>query len=159
MIVSASLLKWAMRFYPPLFFQRIWVQRFKTDFTAVSVKINHSILNTNYNRSIFGGSIFSAADPFYPILFYQLMRRKGLNVLVWSRSADIHFLKKSSADLYFNLNLPPHEIDIAEKALVETGRYRNTYPIKMSNKNGEVCVDVNCEVYIKNLNYRKSQDE
>ena len=153
MIVSAGLLKWVMRLYPPLFFQRVWVQHFKSDFTAVSVKINHSILNTNYNKSIFGGTIFSAADPFYPILFFQLLRRKGFNIIVWSRSADIHFLKKSSADLYFNLNLPPQEIDIAEKALIETGRFLATYPIKMSKDNGEVCVEINCEVYIKNLNY------
>lgn len=159
MVVSARMLKWAMRLYPPLFFQRIWVQQFHVDFTGVQVKINRSLLNANYNRSIFGGTIFSAADAFYPVLFYQLLRRKGFNVIVWSRSAEIHFLKKSSSDLYFNLNLPPEEIQNIEQSLSFTGRYRNTYPIKMMGKNDEVCVTVDCEVYIKDLNFIKDPDE
>ena len=77
MKVSEKTLKWVMRFYPPFFFQRIWVQRFHPGFTGVDVKISKSLLNRNYNASIFGGTIFAAADPFYALLFDQLFRRRG----------------------------------------------------------------------------------
>jgi acyl-coenzyme A thioesterase PaaI-like protein len=69
MVVSEKTLKWIMRFYPPLLLQRIWVIGFDKGFKGVSVKISKSLLNRNYNGSIFGGTIFAAADPFYPVLF------------------------------------------------------------------------------------------
>ncbi len=69
MVVSENVLKWALRFYPPLLFQRIWVIRFEKDFKGVSVKINKSLINNNYNNSIFGGTIFAAADPIFTPYF------------------------------------------------------------------------------------------
>src|SRR4051812_27308465 len=101
MLVSAGLLKWILRFYPPLFFQRIWVVNIERDFTGLQIKISKSILNRNYNRSIFGGTIFSAADVCYPVLFHQLLSHKGYKVAVWSRSAQINFLKKSTGKIEF----------------------------------------------------------
>ena len=74
-------------------FQRIWVVNFSKGFTGVKVKINNSWLNRNYNRSIFGGTLFAAADPFYPVLFHQLFTKKGYKVMAWSKSAEIQFLK------------------------------------------------------------------
>ena len=47
-----------------LLVQRIWVQGFDKGFKGVSVKVSKSILNKNFNNSIFGGTIFAAADPF-----------------------------------------------------------------------------------------------
>src|SRR6476659_10348579 len=98
MNVSANTLKWVMRFYPPLFFQRIWVKNFSPDFRSVEVKINKSILNTNYNKSIFGGTIFSATDPFYALLFDQIFRKKGFKTRVWLKSAQIQYLKPGNRD-------------------------------------------------------------
>ena len=57
MLVSENVLKWALRFYPPLLFQRIWVIRFTKGFRGVRVKVNRSLINNNYNNSIFGGTI------------------------------------------------------------------------------------------------------
>src|SRR4051812_40804109 len=104
MVVSERMLKWAMRLYPPLFFQRIWVVKFDKGFKGVQVKIKKSILNKNYNDSIFGGTIFSAADPFYPVLFHQLLSKKGYKLRVWSNSSTIEYLKPGLSDLFFNIS-------------------------------------------------------
>ena len=45
MVISENMLKWGMRFYPPLFFQRIWVKKFDKGFSGVHVKIFKSFLN------------------------------------------------------------------------------------------------------------------
>src|ERR1700748_886149 len=105
MVVSENLLKWAMRLYPPLFFQRIWVVKFSKGFKGVHVKISKSLLNLNYNNSIFGGTIFSAADPFYPLLFHQVFTHKGYKVIAWSKSAEIQFIKPGLNKLYFKISL------------------------------------------------------
>jgi len=153
MVVSEGLLKWAMRFYPPLFFQRIWVVKFAKGFTGARVKISHSLLNQNYNRSIFGGTIFSAADPFYPLLFHQIFSKKGYKVIAWSKSAEIQFLKPGLTNLYFDINLTDDDIAEAEHVLNTGGKYIKAHPIDIYNKDGEVCVSLMNEVYVRNLNF------
>jgi acyl-coenzyme A thioesterase PaaI-like protein len=147
------MLKWAMRFYPPLFFQRIWVVKFDKGFKGVQVKIIKSILNKNYNNAIFGGTIFSAADPFYPVLFHQLLIQKGYKLKVWSKSSSIHYLKPGASDLYFSITLTDAEIEYAEKILNTEGKYMVHHPIDIYNKDGEICVSVTIEVYLRNLNF------
>lgn len=152
MVISEKGLKWLIRFYPPLFFQRIWVIAFKRDFRGVTVRIKKSLLNKNYNRSIFGGTLFAAADPFYPILFQQIFTRKGYNIIVWLKSAQIAYLKPGNTDLHFDIDIEETTITQAEEILNTEGKYMKTFLIEMFNTAGEVCVSVQAEVYVRNLN-------
>jgi acyl-coenzyme A thioesterase PaaI-like protein len=151
MVVSENVLKWALRFYPPLLFQRIWVVRFEKGFRGVKVKVNKSLLNNNYNNSIFGGTIFAAADPFYPLLFHQVLTKKGYKVRVWMKSAQIEYIKPGRKDLYFNINIGEDDIKEIEKVLANDEKHIKAYPIEMYDKDGELCVSVMAEVYIRNL--------
>jgi acyl-coenzyme A thioesterase PaaI-like protein len=153
MLVSEGILKWIIRFYPPLLFQRIWVIKFEKDFHGVQVKISHSFLNRNYNGSIFGGTIFSAADPFYPVLFHQLLSRKGYKIMAWSRSAAIRFIKPGNTDLYFKIKISDADITACEHQLRTKGKYRKSYPIEIYDKNEKLCVSLISEVYVRDLNF------
>jgi acyl-coenzyme A thioesterase PaaI-like protein len=158
MVVSENVLKWALRFYPPLLFQRIWVIRFEKDFRGVKVKINKSPVNNNYNNSIFGGTIFAAADPFYPLLFHQVLTHKGYQVRVWLKSAEIKYLKPGRTDLFFNINITEADIEEVEQVLNTIGKHTKAYPIEMFNKDGELCVSVSSEVYIRNMNLTETNN-
>lgn len=152
MVVSARALKWAMRFYPPLFFQRIWVINFRKDMRGVRVKVNKSLFNRNYNGSIFGGTTFAAADPFYPVLFQQLLTRRGYNkIIVWVKSAEIQYLKPANTALQFDIYIDDEHLNEAEHILNTDGKYIRHFPVEMFDKQGELCVVVNCEVYVRNL--------
>ena len=140
-----------MRLYPPLFFQRIWVQKFEGDFTSCSVKLSKSFLNKNYNGSIFGGTIYAATDPFYALLFDQLMQRRGFKVRVWLKSASIQYLKPGRGNLYFTIRVTEVMIADAEEALKTVGKFVKAYPMEITNKEGELCATVMNEVYIRNL--------
>jgi hypothetical protein len=154
MLVSENSLKWIVRLYPPLFFQRIWVVKFENGFRGVQIKITRGFFNKNYNKSIFGGTIFSAADPFYPILFHQILKRKGYNVLVWSRSSQIHYLKPGLTDLHFNISISDEEVAEVENILNTEGQYIRSHPIDIYNKTGDVvCATVVNEIYLRNLNF------
>ncbi len=149
MIVSERTLKWAMCLYPPLLFQRIWVKRFHPDFRGVDVKITNSFLNRNYNGSIFGGTIYAATDPFYAILFDQLMQRKGFKVRVWLKSASIQYLRPGATSLHFTIQLTDEMIREAENALATEGKFVKAYPMELYDKAGELCATVMNEVYLR----------
>lgn len=157
MKVSAKTLKWALRFYPPLFFQRIWVKQFAPDFTSVEVKVHKSVLNTNYNQSIFGGTIFAATDPFYALLFDQLMKARGFNTRVWLKSAQIQYIKPARHHLCFKISLSEEDIAEAVKALTTKGKFVKSFPLEVYDKNGLHCASVINEVYMRNLHHGEHQ--
>jgi acyl-coenzyme A thioesterase PaaI-like protein len=154
MVVSKSLLKWLMRLYPPLLFQRIWVQGFDKDFKSVKVKINKSLLNRNPNGSIFGGTIFAAADPFYPVLLNQMLKRKGGRYRIWSKSSRIDFLKPALTDMFFEIKLTDFDIELVMQTLNTYGKYEHTFPVNIYDTNGEVCASLLNEVYVRDLNFK-----
>lgn len=151
MIVSEKTLKWALCLYPPLFFQRIWVQRFHPGFRGVDVKISHSLLNKNYNGSIFGGTIYAATDPFYALLFDQLLQRQGFKIRVWLKSASINYLKPGRAALYFTILISDEMLNEAVEALNTHGKFVKAYPMELKDASGQVCATVMNEVYVRNL--------
>jgi len=151
MIVSERTLKWALSLYPPMFFQRIWVKKFHKDFRGVDVKIVKSLINTNFNGSIFGGTIYGATDPFYAVLFDQLLQRKGFKVRVWLKSASIQYLKPGRSHLYFTLIITDEMLEEAIHTLNTVGKFVKAYPMEITNKDGEICATVMNEVYIRNL--------
>lgn len=153
MIVSEKTLKWAMCFYPPLFFQRIWIKRFHKGFRGVDVKITKSLINKNYNGSIFGGTIYGATDPFYALLFDQILRRKGFKTRVWLKSATINYLKPGHSHLYFTIKISDEMLEDAIRALTHEGKFVKAYPMEVTNKQGVLCATVINEVYIRNLHH------
>lgn len=150
MIVSEKILKWAMRLYPPLLFQRIWIKKFHPGFRGVDVKIVNSFLNRNYNGSIFGGSIYAATDPFYAIIFDQLMQRRGFKVRTWLKSGSIQYIKPGLTNLYFTLIITDQMIEEAQNALDTEGKFTKVYPIELYDKNGELCATAINEIYLRN---------
>jgi hypothetical protein len=158
MVVSENVLKWALRFYPPLLFQRIWVQGFEKNFRGVRVMINKSLINSNYNKSIFGGTIFAAADPFYPLLFHQILTHKGYQLRVWLKSAEINYIKPGRTDLFFSIYIADDDIAEIEQILNTNGKHVKSYPIEMYNKEGELCVAVSSEIYIRNLSLTETHN-
>ena len=151
MVVSENVMKWALRFYPPMLFQRIWVISFDKGFRGVRVKVNKSLLNSNYNNSIFGGTLFAAADPFYPILFHQIFTHKGFKLRVWMKSAHIESIKPGRMDLFFDIRIDEAVISEIERVLNRNEKHIKAYPINMYDREGELCVSVMAEIYIRSL--------
>lgn len=157
MYASERVLKWVMRLYPPLLFQRIWVKKFEKDFKGVQVKIFKSILNINYNRSIFGGTIYGAADPFYAVLFYQALLRRGYKTLIWQKAAEIDYIKPGTSCLYFSISLTDDDISEACRILDEEGKFVKAFPIEIKDSNENVCARITSIVYVKSLHLKNEE--
>lgn len=155
MQVSENTLKWLMRIYPPMLFQRIWVKRIHKDFMGIDVKINRSLITNNLGNSIFGGTIFTATDPFYALLLGQLMQRRGFHVTVWLKSAQISYLKPARTDLNYTIRLGESDVREVEDALKQEGKFIKSFPIEIFDRNNELCVSASNEVYIRNLDFAR----
>jgi hypothetical protein len=133
------------------------VKEFHPEFKGVDVIVLHSLLNRNYNSSIFGGTIFSAADPFYPILFDQIFKKKGFKTQVWLKSGTIKYLKPAKSKLKFSIILTEEIIDKATQVLRSEGKFISTFHIKLYNANNEVCALIDNEIYIRDLDFKSNR--
>ena len=149
MKVSENVLKWGMRLYPPLLLQRIWVQNIDKGFRGADVKINRSLFTLNFGKAIFGGTIYSAADPFYALLLGQILRNKNYTITVWLKSASIQFLKPARTDLYYKICITDEMIAEIVEALDQKTIFVKNYSIEMYSKSGDLQSIAKNEVYIK----------
>ena len=80
----------------PFLVNRIRINFISEDFSNMQVILKHSFWNRNPNKSIWGGSIASALDPFFAILLKQIILRKGISTDFYSKSVKVQFIKMVS---------------------------------------------------------------
>lgn len=151
MHLSAKSLKWLMRFYPPLLINRIWVIAISPDFSYAKVKITKSILNSNFNKSIFGGTIYSAGDPFFALMIWGIFNQRDYKTKVWLKSAGIQFLKPAHTNMYLEFKISEEEVIQAEAEFIQTGKYIHSFTIEVKDARGVVCALLSTEIYARNI--------
>lgn len=149
MKVSENILKWGMCLYPPLLFQRIWVQKIHKGFRGVDIKINRSLFTMNFGKAIFGGTLYSATDPFYAMLFGQILMHKNYKVSVWLKSGSIQYLKPSRTDMFYSIYITDEMITEAEQELNAKGVFVKTYNIEIFDRNKVLCATAKNEIHIR----------
>lgn len=154
MIVSANILKWGMRLYPPLFFQRIWVKNIHPDFMGADITIYKSLLNINANKSIFGGTIFSAIDPFYPVLLDQYFQHNGIRrTVAWLKTAQIDYIKPARHQLRIQVRLDQTILTEALTHIQYEGKITRTFHTRIFDEQGTLCAVAHNEIYIRDLDF------
>lgn len=148
MKISENSLKWVMRLYPPLLLQRIWVQKIYKNFRGADIKINRSLFSLNFGIAIFGGTIYSATDPFYAMLLGQILRNKNYGITVWLKSASIKFLKPGRCDLYYSIVITDEMVQEIEEILNSSGVFTKSYTIEIYSKDKILHAIAKNEIYI-----------
>ncbi len=141
--------RWMMNLYPPLLVNRIYVRSISDDFKTVRVRITRSWLNRNLQGTIFGGTIFSAADPFYALMYWQVFKQKGFRCEAWLKSAEIEYLKPGNTDLDICFSLTDIDIEDAIAELEKNGRFQKSHALDITSKSGEICAKVTTRVYLR----------
>lgn len=156
--VTPGLFKFFMNLYPPFLFGRIRVQKVSKDFSRVTVVARRSVLNKNWAGTIFGGTIFSAGDPFHAMMYrIAIAKRYDVDVRVWLKHADITYKRPADTDLFYDIHISDEDVLKAKDAVIENGRYFITHAIEARNKKGEVCAVMNYTTYIgKRIPYKPS---
>ena len=114
------------------------------DFRLIQVTIPLSLKNRNFVNVMFGGSMFSAVDPF-PMV--QLINLIGSDFVVWDKSAEIKFRRPVTEDLYAEFTYSESELDEIKEQVSAKKEIEFKKQVKLTNKTGDTLF---CEV-IKNL--------
>ena len=152
MSVSKFLLKFVLNIFPPLFFNRIVLKEISNDFLQMKVIVKKSIFNINFYKTIFGGSIFSACDPYFPTMYYHIFTNKDRKLTIWLKSAEIQYLKPADSTLKLHFQITKDDVKKVEKGLNKKGKYEISHIVEAINKKGIVCAKANMLIYLKDNN-------
>ena len=138
-----------LNIFPPLFFNRIILKYVSEDYTFMKVKIRRSFLNINFHRTIFGGTIFSAFDPYFPTMYYNIFAKKDRKLEIWLKSANIKYKRPANTDLHITFTVSTEDIIEAENALNKVGKFEKWHTVQAINTKGVVCAEAEMLVYLR----------
>ena len=149
---SAKSIAFFLNFFPPLLFNRIVIKKVNSDFSDLDIVIKYSWMNRNIQKSIFGGTIFSAFDPFFAIMYWQAFSSIDVPMEVWVKNAEIDYLKPAKTNLKINFKIEKTDIQKAINHLKDNYKYEVFHKVQAIDKDGEVYAEAKILIYIRNSN-------
>lgn len=138
-----------LNLFPPFSLQGIRVRSVGPDFRSCTVAVRRSLLSRNLHGSTFGGTLFAAADPIYPVLLWQSLLRRNLEVEAWLESASIEYAAPARGTVLMHFEIESTLLDAAEQALLATNRFSHSFNIRGVDEQGTLCVAIESKVYLR----------
>ena len=148
-MIRRRVLRFVLNIFPPLFFNRIVLKKVSKDYTEFRVVLRRSILNINFHRTIFGGTIFSAFDPYFPTMYYNIFKQKDRKLEIWLKSANIKYKRPANSDLYISFKISNENIIEAENILNKVGKFEKWHKVEAVNDKGIVCAEAEMLIYLR----------
>lgn len=142
-------MKWLLRFYPPFLLQRIIVKDIADDFSSCKVKVSKSLLNRNSHGSIFGGTLSSSIDPFFPILYWQFFHANNKKINAWSKEINIKFIRAAHSNISLHFIIDPEIYVQAENALNNFGKFEYWHEVDALDETSNIIAKGKILVHIK----------
>ena len=136
-----------LNIFPPLLFNRIILKEIADDFSEMKVVLKKALFNINLQRTIFGGSIFSAFDPYFPTMYYYIFFKRKL--IIWVKSAEIQYRKPAKSNLNIHFKISKNEIQIAKKNLNEKGKFEISHNVEARSNDGILCAKAKIKIYLR----------
>jgi hypothetical protein len=146
--------KTLMNWYPMYFGTGGKVLFWAADNQEVHLRLRRNIWTYNYVGTIFGGSMFSASDPFYMLMLLKLF---GPGYVVWDKSAAIRFKQPGIKTLYAVLKLTDEEVLDIRKQVFENGEATIDFIVRWQDNAGAVYAEVTRHCYIAEKNFYKAK--
>ena len=149
MQIQKYAIQFVLNIFPPLLFNRIVLKEISDDFMQMRVVIRRALFNINFHKTIFGGTIFSACDPYFPTMYYHIFAKKNRKLIIWLKSAEIQYLRPADTSLKLHFIITKEDILLAETTLDKEGKFEIWHDVEAISKKGIVCAKAKMLVYLR----------
>ena len=136
----------AMNIWPPLVGAGISVQKVSPDFRELTVELKDRILNRNYVGCHFGGSLCAMSDPFFMLMFIQIL---GPKYFVWDLNSKIHFIKPAYGTIRADFVIDEARLARIRELTVTGEKLEELFVVELKNPKGEVVSRVEKTLYFR----------
>jgi Domain of unknown function (DUF4442) len=125
--------------WPPLLGAGIRIKRIQPDWKEVDVEMRLRRWNANYVGTHYGGSLYSMTDPFYMVMFIEIL---GRDYIVWDKSASIRFRRPGRGTVYAQFRITDEQIAEIREALKTEERIDREFGVDVKSGEGDVIAEV-----------------
>ena len=147
--LKANELKRMLNVWFPFLVNRIRIISISDDFFEMQIKLKYSFWNRNPNKSIWGGSITSALDPFFPVMMKQIILRRGIRTDFLSKAVHVEFIRQVKTNIFFQFKITEKEVINAEEKLSNDGKYEGWHSVNGIDAEGNVCINGKVQIYLR----------
>ncbi len=135
--------------WPPLLGAGIRVTRVQPDWKEVDVEMKLRRWNRNYVGTHYGGSLYSMTDPFYMVMFIEIL---GRDYIVWDKSAMIRFRKPGRGTVHARFRVTEEQVAEIREALNIEEKIDREFSVEVKSGDGQIVAEVK-----KLLQFRKKK--
>lgn len=146
----------AMNWYPMFFATGAKILFWSGDWSEVHLRLTLNIWTRNYVKTIFGGSMFSATDPFNVIMFMHML---GKDYVVWDKSASIKFKRPGKDPLYAIFKISDETLEKVKSEVKASGETTHIAHIQWLDKEKNVYAELERTIYIADKKFYKEKLE
>jgi len=137
--------------WPPLLGAGIRITRVQPNWREVDVEMKLRRWNANYVGTHYGGSLYSMTDPFYMVMFIEIL---GRDYIVWDKSAAIRFRRPGRGAVYAKFRITEEQIAEIREALKTEEKIDREFRVDVKSGDGEIIAEVK-----KLLQFRNKKNE
>jgi hypothetical protein len=143
-----------MNWYPMYFGTGGKILFWASDSSELHIRLRLNIWSYNYVGTTFGGSMFSASDPFYMLM---LFRSLGPTYVVWDKSASIKFKKPGKSTLYAKYLITDADWNEIKQNVASAGETTRTFTIQWLDKDKVVHAEIERLCYIADKKFYENK--
>ena len=132
-------LKLMFNLWPPLMGAGIRITRIQPDWKEIDVEMKLRRWNANYVGTHYGGSLYSITDPFYMVMFIEIL---GRDTIVWDKSASIRFRRPGRGTVFAKFRITDEQIAEIREALKKEEKIDREFSVDVKSGDGEIIAEV-----------------
>lgn len=133
------------------------VEFISSDFQELHVGLNLNIRTRNKVGTVYGGSIYSSIDPYFMLMFMQIL---GKEYIVWDKAASVKFIRPITGKVKCRFLIDDEMVKEVKHHVALRGEYTFDLPLKFEDENGLVYAAFTKTTYVATKDfYKKKQEE
>ena len=150
-------MRWIFNYWPCIWCSGGRVEFISSDFQEIHVSLSLNTRTKNRVGTVFGGSIYSSVDPYYMLMFMEIL---GKNYVVWDKGASMKFVRPITKHVKCRFLISDEMVKEVKHHIELRGEYSFDLPLHYEDDAGKVYAMFTKSIYTASKDfYKKKQAE
>jgi len=151
---QSALMRWGFNFWPCIWCTGGKIHFISADHREMHIGLKLNIRTRNRVGTVFGGSIYSSVDPYYMLMFMQIL---GKDYVVWDKAASVKFVRPIVNAVKCRFFITDELVEEVKQKINEQGEYTFDLPLKYEDEKGAVYAVFTKTVYVAAKEFYKKK--
>lgn len=146
--------RWIYNLWPCIWSTGARVTFISSDFSELRVQLPLNLRTYNRVGTIFGGSMYSASDPFYMIMLMEIL---GREYVVWDKGASIRFKRPGKSVLNYHFKITDETLAEIRAKVASDREYTFDLLVNAVDSAGSVHAEIVKTMYVASKAHYKEK--